>query len=371
MSKDRHVLDSLQADLRFSAADARAAGITPTPIALTRQIGPAAETLGKLIPQFRAGKGKIITRQDHLARWCGISVSTLRNHLAALADAGYVARDPGEPHESNTYRLLHSPKDILDRGFWPVVNYTKSLPWLPRITYALIVFRAELSQDGRSCRDGLRSMAKDLGVTPNGVRRALGRLVTEGLIAREFAGETEKAWYVLLAPSGVVNSSAIPHKGDEIIGEGGGDIIGEGVVNSSANKKGSVKEKCKNHKLAFGKTTKTTTARRVGHIEREDLTDPGRLRALFGRMVASGLVDGSENGWVIFRSAARHALRTGKNPAALLATNIRNGHLFSTQADEQATTAPPRRSRPIGAEDAETEPVTAAALFGGLKIGVG
>jgi len=96
-------------------------------------------------------------------------------------------------------------------GFLPLPRFMLSATWAQRITYAWILYRAELSPDGACMEDSLRGIAKATGLAPRSVPYALDQLVAAGLLQRDSFLPGEVGQIRLLLPPA--------HRGDAKVAE--------------------------------------------------------------------------------------------------------------------------------------------------------
>jgi len=209
---------------RFTAAAARKSGFIPVPLGVLRDHGQAAQTLGALLSVFRQDGPTTFRRQDILARSAGVPLRTFQRHLAALEAAGLiVSRKRQREHLSDVLSLGRPESELLEAGFLPLPRYVLNLPFSQRITYAWLVYRAEISPAGDTCTDSLGAIARGVGQSRRNVIRAMAKLAAAGLIERPEglpadAGETR-----LLAPQ----------HGSDIVADrcpAGGDKVADRVV---------------------------------------------------------------------------------------------------------------------------------------------
>ena len=319
----------VQADFTFSAAQARASGFTAVPLDLARRHGAVGQTLGRLLEIFRQDGRTTHRSQAQLAKWCGCSVRTFRRHCLILAAEGLIEIIV-RAHDTSILRLKVPESTILSKAFVPLPNYAAALPWACRLTYAFLVFRAELGPGGDTITDGLRAIARDLGMDPMRLRGNIDRLRAAGMVAREETGAGDPARWRLLRPPGkggdIVSApqdeggTSCPHPRGHLV-RVGGDILSDKYISGSSE--------VKTIRGGF-KLSKITT---------DDLQDDGRLAGLFMRAVRLGIIGDNQERMGAFKvrfwGAACHALRVGDDPPAMFSWIVHGQHWgHITQDDE-------------------------------------
>jgi DNA-binding MarR family transcriptional regulator len=296
---------------QFDAYQARRLnGFLAVPLSAIREYGAAAQSLAAILDVLRQDGRRTFRRQESLAKNAGVNSRTFRRHVSKLESAGILSVD--RKPDGNTYRLLIDPAELMADGFLPLPRYVLERPWAQRVLYAWLVYRAELSQSGAVCEDGVGRIRKALGLSKTALIESTRKLAECGLIARDVGLEGENGHFELLAPTPQAGSTFLSGGSQGTVRRGGTDLSGHLSKN-------------------FGLTKPKEDGGFCGRISKEDFDD---LPALHARLVAEDAVPGSQHGELCFFALAAHAQRLGKNPQALLAHLIRHNLFhFASDAD--------------------------------------
>jgi DNA-binding MarR family transcriptional regulator len=350
VSKDTQGSYRTQPDSIFTASEARhQSGYTAIPLGIARRHGAVAQTLGRLLEIFRQDGRTTKRTQTHLAKWCGCSVSTFRRHCRVLTAEGLIEIIT-RPHDTSILRLKVSEAAIHGATHTlPLVNYSVKLPWRARLVLAYVIFRAELGPGHNTATDGVKAIARELGMDPQGVRQALNQLDLADLLVREESGDGDPARLRIVRPpnKGEVIVAAPPKEGrlswKDPRGYRGRE--GEVIVTDRSISGYHYKETISD--VASKKALLT-------NVKTDDLQDQGRLAGLYMKATRIGAVeDKGEAGFHRFSVLAAHCLAVGKNPGALFASNLANDRFYGTADQDQAVGKPAPRRRPPGDPDAE------------------
>ena len=99
------------------------------------------------------------------------------------------------------------------------------------------------------------------------------------------------------------------------------------------------KKLCEDHGATIANTKRVGSPPAFVGVSREELGNVEALKRRHAEAVAIGAVPAGERGLLKTISIAQHALRAGKNPPAMFASNLRAARDFASDADEDAARA--------------------------------
>ena len=320
MSKDRHVLDSLQVDSQFSAHDAKHRnGFIAAPAVVVKHHGiVAGQVLGVFRALFRSDGRTVFRRQTTLAKRAGLSRPTVRKGIKTLIDAGLIVAEQPDPRQTIRYRATAAGRDVLEGEFLPIPNYARGLTGAARACYGVIIWRAGLSDGEDVCFDGVSAIARMAGLARCSAIRGIAALEDRDLVVREESPSGGPTRIRLQAPppEGVSNVSTPCIK-----------RFHGGVSNVSIPVRSGCKNSCKNHRVV--------SAKKLTKLTEADLRDDAALPGQLLNAVRLGIIPDSGQARLRFWTAATHCLRVAEDPPAVFSWIVHGGHWgHATEADE-------------------------------------